>query len=73
MQIQIPDELGEWLQEMAVRVGKSPEDLVSEDVRQSLEDREDYEDAVEVSRRIRSGEEKTYSLEEVERRLGLDD
>ncbi len=73
MQIQIPDELGKWLQEIAVRVGKSPEELVSEAVQQSLEDREDYEDAVEVSRRIRSGEEKTYSLEEVRRELGLDD
>ncbi len=73
MQIQIPDALGTWLEEMAARVGKSPEEYAMEALRQSLEDREDLEDAMEVSRRIASGEEKTYSLEEVERRLGLDD
>ena len=73
MQIQISDKLGEWLQETAARMGKSPDEYVSEALLQSLEDREDYEEAVEVSRRIASGEERTYSLEEVERRLGLDD
>ena len=73
MQIQIPDKLGAWLQETAARLGKSPDELVSEAVQQSLEDREDYEDALETSRRIQRGEEKTYSLDEVERRLGLDD
>jgi RHH-type rel operon transcriptional repressor/antitoxin RelB len=73
MQIQIPDELGAWLQQMATKSGKDAQDYASEALRQHLEDREDYERAVEVSRRVGSGEEKTYSLEEVERRLGLDD
>ena len=73
MQIEISDGLGAWLQEVAAKTGKTPEQLVSKAVERELEDREDYEAAVEVSRRIASGEEKTYTLEEVERRLGLDD
>ncbi len=73
MQIQIGDALGAWLQEMAAKAGKGPDELASEALLQFLEDREDYENAIEVSRRIASGEEKTYTLEEVERRLGLDD
>ena len=71
MQIEISDGLGAWLQEVAAKAGKTPEQLVSEALERELENREDYEEAVEVSRRIASGEEKTYSLEEVQRRLDL--
>ncbi len=73
MQIQIPDGLGVWLQETAAKLGKTPEQLASEALQRELEDREDYEEAVEISRRIASGEEKTYTLKEVRRELGLDD
>jgi|GEM_PF-2319692 len=38
----------------------------------SPEDIEDIRQAEEVLQRIRSGQEKTYSLEDVERELGLD-
>jgi RHH-type rel operon transcriptional repressor/antitoxin RelB len=38
-----------------------------------LQDMEDYYDAVEVMERVRRGEEKVYTLEEVARDLGLDD
>jgi RHH-type rel operon transcriptional repressor/antitoxin RelB len=38
-----------------------------------LEDMEDYYAAVEISERIRRGEEKVYSSAEIRRELGLDD
>ncbi len=73
IQIQIGDELGAWLQEMAAKSGKDTNAFASEALRQHLEDREDYERALEISRRVKSGEEKTYSLAEVRSELGLDD
>lgn len=42
-------------------------ELLQEAVRRYLEDREDYRDAVAIKRRG----EKTYSLDEVKRHLGL--
>ncbi len=73
MQIQISEALGSRLEKAAASVGKSPEEYAADALQQSLEDREDLEEVIEISRRIASGEEKTYTLEEVERRLGLDD
>ena len=50
MQIQISDGLGAWLQEMAAKAGKSPDVYASEALVEFLEDREDYDAAVEASR-----------------------
>jgi RHH-type rel operon transcriptional repressor/antitoxin RelB len=38
-----------------------------------LQDMEDYYAAVEISERVRRGEEKVYSSAEIRRELGLDD
>lgn len=42
-------------------------------IEQFLEDIEDAERAEEILRQIESGEKKTYTLEDVSRRLGLDE
>ena len=73
MRIEVSDGVGAWLQEMAAKAGKDADAYADETLRQALENREDYEDAMTVARRLASGEEESSSLEEVERRLGLDD
>ena len=71
MQIQIPDGLGAWLEEIAARVGESPEEFANKALYQALEDREDYMDALEGARSAEL--EGTISLEEVMRELDLED
>ena len=71
MNIQIPDELGAWLQEMAANAGKTADEYASEALHQTLEDREDYLLALEGLRSVEL--EGTISLEEVMRELDLED
>jgi RHH-type rel operon transcriptional repressor/antitoxin RelB len=61
------------LDALAARTGRTKAYYIRELIERSLEDVEDYYLAVEASERIRRGEEKTYTLEEVVRELGLDD
>jgi plasmid stability protein len=68
MQIQIPDELGAWLQAAAAKAGMSLEALAAEALRESLEDREDYAIAVAASR----GAKPHISLEALILKYGLD-
>ena len=46
-----------------------PEIFINEAIERSLEDWEDYLEALEICAEIDSGKIKTYSLEEVERHL----
>jgi RHH-type rel operon transcriptional repressor/antitoxin RelB len=61
------------LNALASRTGRTKAYYLREIIERGLEDIEDYYLAAEVSERVRRGEEKTYSLEEVVRELGLDD
>lgn len=56
---------------LAARTGRSKAYYLREIIEQGLEELEDYYLAAEVLDRVRSGKEKTRSLEEVERSLGL--
>jgi RHH-type rel operon transcriptional repressor/antitoxin RelB len=58
---------------LAERTGESTGDLIRNAVANGIEDLEEYFSAVETLRRIESGEEKTYPLEQVIAELGLDD
>lgn len=71
MQIQIPDKLGAWLQEMAAQAGKNTDEYASEALYQALEDREDYLLALEGLRSVEL--EGTIPLEEVMREINLED
>jgi RHH-type rel operon transcriptional repressor/antitoxin RelB len=71
--IQIPQEIFERLQSAATELGESPGDLILAAIEGYLEDREDIRRAEEVLEDVRSGKMRTYTLEEVERELGLDD
>lgn len=71
--IQIPEETFERLQSAATELGETPSNVILAAIEGYLEDREDIRRAEEILRKIESGEMRTYTLEEVERELGLDD
>ncbi len=70
MQIQIPDKLGAWLQQMAAQAGKLPDAYAIEVLIAGLEDREDYLLALEGLRSVEL--EGTVSLQEGMRELDLE-
>jgi len=71
--IQLPDEVFERVKSLADAAGQSPNDFISEAVLEYIEDIEDVRRAEEALKKIEAGQSTTYTLEEVERRLGLDD
>jgi RHH-type rel operon transcriptional repressor/antitoxin RelB len=70
--IKLSEEAYERLKSLAEAKGQSADDLMATAVLEYLEDLEDLARAEEVMRDIEAGRTKTYTLEEVERRLGLD-
>ncbi len=71
--LELPQELRERIETRSGAANQKPENFMLMAIEQYLEDLEDYEDAVRISEEVRSGRMKTYSLEEVRARLGLDD
>lgn len=71
--IPLESEIEARLDALAVRTGRTRAFLLQELIANGLVDLEDYYTAVEVSERIRRGEERTYTLDEIRRDLGLDD
>ena len=71
--VQLPKDAEKRLEDLARKTGRSKEDYITEAVLEYLDDLEDIYLAEQALERIRRGEERTYSLEEVERELGLGD
>jgi len=71
--IRLEPEIEARIDALAERTGRTKAYYLRELIHNGLEDLEDYYAAVEISERIRRGEEKTYPLAEVIRELGLDD
>jgi RHH-type transcriptional regulator, rel operon repressor / antitoxin RelB len=71
--IQIPEEIFEQLKSAATELGETPGDVILVAIKGFLEDREDVRRAEEILEEINTGKMRTYTLEEVERELGLDD
>jgi RHH-type rel operon transcriptional repressor/antitoxin RelB len=71
--IRLPEEIEARLDKLAKRTGRSKTFYAREAILEHLDDLEDLYLAEQVVRRIRNGEEKTASLDEVEARLGLAD
>jgi RHH-type transcriptional regulator, rel operon repressor / antitoxin RelB len=70
LQVNISDELAEWLDTEAAAAGETPEQLTRAALIRYLEDREDLRLAEEGLRSAR--EEGTITMEELKRNLGLD-
>lgn len=71
--IRLEPEIEARLNALAARTGRTKAFYLRQLIAEGLDDLEDYYAAVEVSERIRRGEETTRPLEEVIRELGLDD
>jgi len=70
--VRVEDEIEDRLTRLAKDTHRSKSFYIRQALLQSLEDLEDVYLADQVIERLRKGEEKTYSLAEVEERLGLD-
>jgi RHH-type transcriptional regulator, rel operon repressor / antitoxin RelB len=70
--IRLPEEAERRLDALAASTHRPKSFYLRELILNNLDDLEDYYRAVEVSARIKRGEEKVYTLEHVESALGLD-
>lgn len=71
--IRLPDDVSMRLQDLAQLTGRSKTFYMIEAIREHLDDLEDLYIAENRLIEIRAGRSKTYSLDEVERSLGLAD
>jgi RHH-type rel operon transcriptional repressor/antitoxin RelB len=71
--IRLPEEIEFRLEALAKATGRTKTFYAREAIIEHLADLEDLYKAEQVVRRIRSGEEKTSTLDDVEARLGLAD
>jgi len=71
--IELDDDTDRRLAELAARTGRGKAEHAAEILKYGMDEVEDYYDALDVSERVRSGDERVYSAEEVRRELGLED
>ena len=71
--IRIPKSIGQRLDSLAKRTGRTKTFYIREAILEHLDDLEDIYSAEKVLEMVRSGEEPISSLDEVEPRLGLED
>ena len=69
MVLEMPKELEKRISVWSDRAREAPDTFILRAIERYLEDLEDYEDAVEISREIRAGRMSTHALEEVEREM----
>lgn len=70
--IRLPEDIEKRLNALAAETGRTKTFYVVEAIKEHLEDMEDMALPEQVMKRVRSGEERTYTLEEVKRDLGLE-
>ncbi len=70
--IRLPSEIEQRLSHLAEVTGRTKTFYAREAILAHLEDLEDYYLAERVMERVRKGEERLFSLDEVERELGLE-
>ena len=70
--IRLAPEIEERLEALAARTGRTKTFYAREAILTHLEELEDYYLAERVMERVRKGEERLFSLDEVERELGLE-
>ena len=71
--IRLPPAIEKRLDALAAKTGRSKAFYLREIVVNGLEEAEDYYLASRVLERVRSGKERVFTLDEVERDLGLED
>ena len=71
--VRLPDDIVNRLNQLAALTGRSKSFYITEAILEHLDDMEDIYLAEKRLEDIRAGRSKTYTLEEVERDLGLAD
>lgn len=71
--IRLPPSIEKRLEKLAKRSGRTKTYYAREAILKHIEDLEDAHEAERILQRVRAGKERTYTLDEVARRLGLDD
>ncbi len=71
--IRLPQSVEKRLQKLAERSGRTKTYYAREAILRYIADLEDGYEAERILHRVRSGRERTYTLDEVAKRLGLDD
>ena len=71
--IRLPQSIEKRLEKLARRTGRTKTFYAREAILKHIEDLEDVYAAEKVLERVRTGKEKTHSLDQVAKRLGLDD
>ena len=71
--IRLDPEIEKRLDHLATQTGRTKAYYLRELVKNGLEDLEDYYLAAATMERVRKGEERVFTLEDVERDLGLAD
>jgi RHH-type rel operon transcriptional repressor/antitoxin RelB len=71
--IRLDPQVEQRLDHLAAQTNRTKAYYLRELINNGLEDLEDYYLADATMERIRKGEERTYTLEEVEKSLGLED
>lgn len=71
--LRLPEDVKKRLERLSKRTGRSKTFYLVEAITEKIQDLEDFYLAHDIAQRVRAGKEKTWSLDEVERDLGLDD
>jgi len=71
--LRLPDELSARLDALAKKTGRTKSYYMIEAIKDRLSDLEDWYEAEWRMQEHRAGRSKSYSLDEVEKRLGLED
>ena len=71
--VRVPDEVGKRLNQLAQLTGRSKSYYIREALTKHLAELEDIYLADHATECIRKGQERTFSLDEAERFLGLED
>ncbi len=71
--IRLEADIEQRLDYLAAQTGRTKAFYIREIIKRGLEEMEDYYLAVDVLERVKKGQEQVYSLNEVEKRLGLAD
>ena len=70
--IRLPVETERRLTALAAKTGRTKSSYIREMIERGIDDIEDYYLAVEISERVRNGEEEIFTDEEIRRDLGLE-
>ena len=71
--IRLDDEIEQRLERLSSETGRTKAFYLRELIERGLDDLEDYYLGLEVMERLRKGEEHTFTIDEVEKDLGLGD